>query len=601
MHAHCTQRTAAGGLILIVCAGALPGAEPPGPSLLAVGTDKARYPPSGQVTFRAEWAGPTSVEGQVQVEFVVRQLDREVARVRMAEAAVRGGFSAAATWIAPPEDYQGYLVEARLMLDGKTVDQRNTAVDVSSDWTRFPRYGYVADFGPMPPERIRERVARLNAFHLDGLLFYDWQHKHHRPLAGTLGQPASEWPDIANRTNVFSTVAGYVRAARERNMVAMNYNLIYGAWPSAYREGAEREWGLFRDRNGDDQDDHRLPDSWATSRILIMNPGDPGWQDYLIGEESKAFGVFGFDGWHVDQVFLGGPRYRFDGQPVDLPASFVSFLTKAKAELKTRLVMNAVNQFGQPELARSAPVDFLYTEAWPPQSATYGKLKGIVEANWKASAGTKNTVLAAYMNSALAGQPGWFNTPSVLMADAVLFAAGGAHLELGDLGMLAKEYFPNDHLKVSAELADRLGDYYDFLVAYQNWLRDAGVTPVERDAIAEGVELSRVDRPGAVWYFARRRGPDEILHLLNLTSQPSSEWRDDYGRYPESRTLSGLNVTYFTDAPVETLLAASPDRNHGSPEQLSFTTGKKDGRSFVRFVVPSLKYWDMILLLGPRR
>ena len=82
-----------------------------------------------------------------------------------------------------------------------------------------------------------------------------------------------------------------------------------------------------------------------------------------------------------------------------------------------------------------------------------------------------NTVLAAYLN--YEAQEGEFNTPSVLMADAVIFAFGGAHLELGE-HMLSSEYFPSTKLSVSSELESKLLEYYDFLTAYQNVLRDGG-------------------------------------------------------------------------------------------------------------------------------
>jgi len=55
-------------------------------------------------------------------------------------------------------------------------------------------------------------------------------------------------------------------------------------------------------------------------------------------------------------------------------------------------------------------------------------------------------------------------------------------------------------------------------------------------------------------------------------------------------------VTYYTDADVKEVLLVSPDRRHGSPEALAFATGESDGRRYVRFTLPSLKYWDMVIL-----
>ena len=82
------------------------------------------------------------------------------------------------------------------------------------------------------------------------------------------------------------------------------------------------------------------------------------------------------------------------------------------------------------------------------------------------------TVFAAYMNYDKAGSStGEFNTPGVLLTDAVIFALGGSHLELGD-HMLCREYFPSTALQMNDVLKTAMIRYYDFMTAYQNLLRD---------------------------------------------------------------------------------------------------------------------------------
>lgn len=49
-----------------------------------------------------------------------------------------------------------------------------TAIDVSSAWTRFPRYGYVWDF--TPGVDAQAKIETLCRFHINGLQFYDWQY-----------------------------------------------------------------------------------------------------------------------------------------------------------------------------------------------------------------------------------------------------------------------------------------------------------------------------------------------------------------------------------------------------------------------------------------
>ncbi|MDP2338126.1 MAG: glycoside hydrolase family 66 protein [Bacteroidota bacterium] len=63
-----------------------------------------------------------------------------------------------------------------------------------------------------------------------------------------------------------------------------------------------------------------------------------------------------------------------------------------------------------------------------------------------------------------------FRIPFIKQAIA---AAGGAHLELSE-HMLGKEYFPNNNLQMRPDLKEALVHYYDFMVGYQNLLRDGG-------------------------------------------------------------------------------------------------------------------------------
>src|SRR5690606_36339370 len=102
--------------------------------------------------------------------------------------------------------------------------------------------------------------------------------------------------------------------------------------------------------------------------------------------------------------------------------------------------LNAVDQFGQREILSSG-MDFAYSEVW--NRNQYADLAAVLQENATHSQGTVNSVLAAYMN--YGATDGNFNTPAVLLADAVIFAFGGAHLELGE-HMLSSEYFPDASL-----------------------------------------------------------------------------------------------------------------------------------------------------------
>ena len=88
----------------------------------------------------------------------------------------------------------------------------------------------------------------------------------------------------------------------------------------------------------------------------------------------------------------------------------------------------------------------MYSELWGHEDR-FSDLLTILKNN-RAYAGSPSMgqVYAAYMNYNHKGDR--FNTPGVLLTDAVMFALGASHLELGD-HMLCHEYFPNDQMKMT--------------------------------------------------------------------------------------------------------------------------------------------------------
>lgn len=545
-----------------------------------VATDKAAYEPGEQVNFTLYFKESVS-DAEVRVQY--RHLEKVIE-----EQVLKGsGEKLDWTWTPPKEDGKGYMAEIFSIQNGEAKDHLNIAVDVSSDWTKFPRYGYLADFHEMSQDEMAAVIERLNRFHINGVQFYDWQYKHQTPIKMDGGQPAKSWEDIANRPVAFNTVKGYIDLVHARNMKAMNYNLIFGAYEDAEKDGVKREWGLFKDPSATNQDKHPLPEGWA-SDIMLYDPSNTEWQNYLISKEAEVFEHLPFDGWHVDQLGDRGGLWNAQGESVKLPEGYVSFLKKAKEQLDVYYVMNAVGQYGQAFLAPNAPLDFLYTEVWDGHPK-YKNLKEIIDQNTKYSKQRLNTVLAAYMNYDLANAPGEFNTPGVLLTDAVIFASGGSHLELGE-NMLAKEYFPNKNLKIPVELEKQLIHYYDFLVAYQNILR-GGLEESKTTVEGTGdVQISASADQGKVWSFAKQRDGDDIIHFINFSDAATMDWNDSAGEQTEPTERQNVKVAVRTSGEVDRIMFASPDYYGGSPVELAFE--QKDGQ--VAIELPKLKYWDLI-------
>ncbi|WP_372661659.1 glycoside hydrolase family 66 protein [Cohnella sp.] len=546
----------------------------------SVSTDKAAYNPGESVKFTLQLKlAETGSKVRVQYRHlgkIIGNDEHELDRQQIEWS-----------WEPPTDDGKGYMAEVFIVSKDGVTDHLNIGVDISSDWAKFPRYGYLADFPSMSKEEITKVIDRLNRFHINGIQFYDWQYKHHEPIKMDADKPAAQWNDIANRPVALETVNNYIELAHDRNMKAMNYNLLFGAYENADKEGVKKEWGLFKGPAQTNQDKHPLPDSWA-SDIMLYDPQNTEWQDYLIGKEVEVFKLLPFDGWHVDQLGDRGSLWNAASKKVRLPEGYVSFLKAAKQKLDVDYVMNAVGQYGQAFLAAGAPLDFLYTEVWSGHPK-YRSLKEIIDQNSKFSKNQLNTVLAGYMNYDLSNSPGEFNTPGVLLTDAVIFASGGSHLELGE-NMLSKEYFPHKNLSIPLELEEQLIRYYDFLVAYQNVLRD-GMEESELQAEGSGnIGISTDAEQGKIWSFAKRKNGIDIVHFINFLDATTMEWNDAAGTQAEPSEQRDIAISFQSDRKVSEILFASPDYYNGSPVQLQYE--EKDGK--VTLKLPRLKYWDMI-------
>jgi dextranase len=545
-------------------------------------TDKSRYNPGDTVNFELD------INNQPVNSYILVKYKHLLQTIGTDSIPYSNSNQISWYWNPPEKDFAGYLTEVFLLDEDSLLGQINTAVDVSSDWAKYPRYGFLSKYPEMTEEEMEAVISNLNRYHINGLQFYDWQYKHHKPLKGTPQNPAPFWQDVANRTNYFSTVSGYIDIAHNYNMKAMSYNLLYGALDSAEADGVLEEWFLYKDQY------HTMRDSLDLSfwghYIYLLDPSNEDWKNYIFQNTQDAFTALNFDGWQVDQVGERGIVYNYAGENVILQDAFSEYLSDAKNYLTVELVMNAVNQYGQPGIAQS-PVEFLYTEVWSP-NISFGNLTTIIWNNLTMSGGSLRSVLAAYVNHDLSENPGYFNTPAVLYADAVIFAAGGAHIELGE-HMLGHEYFPNENLMMTEELKQKLLVYYDFLVAYENLLRDNGNFMHAELSTTSPVTISGWPPAlGTVSSFKKQMDEVDIFHLINFTGATSLDWRDNEGTQQEPELIENLLLGFESGRQVIKVWITSPDFNLASPSEIAFEQQDQQ----VLFMVPQLMYWDMIVV-----
>lgn len=544
-------------------------------------SDKAMYAPGEKIRFEATVGTP---DASTHV------------RYRNGSKVIEDTPLSATTWewTAPAEDGQGYLVEVYRQRNDTTQQIVGTiGVDVSSDWHLYPRYGFVATFDKSKTNSvIASEMAYLNRCHINGVQFQDWHYKHHWPApVDKQGNVLGSFTDIANRMNETSVIREYIRVQHSYGMKAIFYNLAFGALDDAKSDGVKEEWYMFKDANHSSKDSHVLPSSWK-SDIFLTNPGNADWQAYIAQRNEEVYHNFDFDGYQIDQLGYRGDRYTYTGQKLNFNTAYASFINAMyKAHPAKDLIMNAVSSYCAQAILQTGHMALAYNETWADE-AEYSNLYQIIKANRNYSSGKAQTVFAAYMDYNRDNCT--FNIPGVLLTDAVMFAIGGAHLELGD-HMLCREYFPYTGVRMSDALKEEIIHYYDFATAYENYLR-----PVEGD---QEVTLTVTDeakkisfnvwppKVGKVTTFARQQNGRIVLHLLNFTSADCTSWRDIDGTMPTPRVVKNSRLSVTVTNEVKHVYLASPDYHGGALQELPFK--QADGK--VSFTVPALKYWDMLI------
>jgi len=541
--------------------------------------DKSFYRPGEPVRLtvhlRSEVEGRADVRLDVALSHLAETVDHLSQPVRL-----EGGAQAIDVTLSPPTDApRGYGLDVRLESEsGAWLASGWGAFDVLERWTQSPRYGFLSDF---PPNRSGsgEALALLTRYHLNGLQFYDWMYRHEHLLTSQ-----DPYTDLLGRQLSRATVEDLIRAAHQRNIAAMPYTAVYGASLAFYQQ--HPDWALLNARGE--------PALFGQDFMAIMDPrpGSP-WTAHLLDQFDRLLEQTAFDGIHLDQY--GDPKEGFDaqGRRYDLAEPLAAFIDAAHARVQAHrpegtVVFNAVANWPIEAVAPAGQA-FVYIEVWPPYDWFVDLHQVIVGA--QRLGGGKPVVLAAYLDPA--------HVHNVLLADAIIFASGGGHIELGEgNGMLADPYFPN-YRPISPELAAALRRYYDFAVRYQD-----AIGPRTQDAAPEfhdrlqvvSLETGEVINTAAnavknkVWPIVRNEEGRTAISLVNLLGLERPDWRQPLASAPQPTGPLRVSIDPGGRIPARVWLA-SPDGEDLSARQLDFQ--REDA---LTFEVPALLYWDLIVV-----
>jgi dextranase len=538
--------------------------------------------PGEPASFSLEMAAPAAANARLEwsVFHLAKKLDEGALRIHLQPGLQRVELA----WKPPETAPRGYGLEVRLLdPDSALLDENSAAFDVLAHWTQHPRYGFLTDFSPGRGD-IPETMDLLARYHLNGLQFYDWMYRH-----DTLMPRDDLYHDPLGRELSLDTVAELITRAHEHQMAAMPYTAVYGASLDFYR--AHPDWALY----GQDGKPEFFFDFLA---IMDPRPGRP-WTRHLLGQYERVLIETVFDGIHIDQY--GEPRSGYDaaGRAYDLAKPLAAFIAATRRVVDRHrvagtVIFNAVKNWPLNAVAR-APQDIVYIEVWPPDTGFSDLHRITVQA--QALGGGKPVVLAAYIDPAAAA--------NVLLADAVIFASGAGHIELGEPrhgapGYLADPYFPK-YAELAPELAAQLLRFYDFAVRYQAVIgpRAKDATPAYRGRIHLSAAGQPVDTsgPGAgsVWPIVRERPGSRpaftAVSLINLVGLPHADWNEPLPAAPQVLTDLRLELMKVNRR-LRGVWLASPDSRELGLKPAAYTLVK--GR--LQIEIPGLKLWDLVLI-----
>ena len=366
-------------------------------------TDKSTHSPGSQATITAEASGGGTVH------FSVSHLGAEI---DSGDATVENG-KATWTYTTPSEDNQGYLVTAT----GADDTHAETALDVSSSWTRFPRMGYVSHFKPTAPEgtdghttyesflfqKPQDYINKLSQdYHINALQYYDWQYRHDQPVA--TGDFAEKWPLWYDNTYAAKkTVSDYETAATNAGMGSLAYSMAYAANDGYDSSRIPDEWIL---RNDDGPYWRRdLGSQWwvntpegtpkPANHMTMMNVNTQGWRDYITDQYVTQKDTFGFDGTHIDTL---GQTVKKDasGNSVDLTDGLTALVNETASKTGTATGINLPDGAGTDKIGPSS-ASYIYTELWD-HNETNQQVASYLQGARDKSA-NKPQIVAAYANN----------------------------------------------------------------------------------------------------------------------------------------------------------------------------------------------------------
>lgn len=500
-------------------------------AVTSLNTDKSRYSPNEHVALQAHIQNTSAIDAHGTYKVTIAnplatsQSDYGYATTIATgnyDVSGKDGIDVHADWTADQEDYRGYIATVTLTDDtGKTLSTDTTGIDVSSDWTKFPRYAVLSNFtdtAQTGDDNVDLDTATLNKYHINASMYYDAYYRPQNPfptdrfknwigddvntqlvktaianqhrygqtamlydmINATTGLPSDNDSNMSNtwlfgtqtkadRTTLVSSPAGIFRTSRK----TLTSDTGYGKANTFDVKGEQQTFNMLGTYNDRADADHKIQSYY--------NPYSADWQQYIGTAVRTALDKLGFDGWQGDTIGDQEKVVSYENRGTNngafnVSAGYGTFANAMKrGAMKDKAFgINAVGGQGQRNLDQSQ-ADFQYNEIWPwdwddntapgnTNSAhnTYSALARVVDNTMQQA--KKSLIVSAYMyknwaNSGMMPAHKTFNDNAILLKDASIFSAGGDSLELTDNGrQLYTEYYPDSRKYKTVTMSDTLGN-----------------------------------------------------------------------------------------------------------------------------------------------
>lgn len=481
-----------------------------------------------------------------------------------------------AAWNPPSVTPRGYGIDFRLeTIHGELIGSYSSAFDVLENWTQNPRYGFLTNFSPDRND-ISPTLDGLLRYHINGLQFYDWMYRHDQYL--TQEDP---YFDPLGRLQSLHTIEALISAAHARGIAAMPYTAVYSASIPFFEQ--HKDWALFQ-ANGE-------PYFFGDNFLVIMDPRpDSPWTKHLLGEFSRILAETEFDGIHLDQYY--SPQVGYDTQGnsyavakplADMINSTKNIVTAARGDMGA-VIFNAVTNWPIETVAPSKE-DVVYIEVWSPYTY-FNELGTLIVQAQKLGAG-KPVVIAAYIDPK-------YKT-NVLLNDAIIFANGGGHIELGERSnYLSEAYFPR-YKNIDHELSSSLQRYYEFAIRYQNVIgpqtSSSNQEYARKITLGGGIETNPALTNNMVLLAVRESQEYTAINLINLLGLGTGEWAKGMVKDPTELSSTEVNISGANQKVAKVWFSTPDDATFGL-QPLNFTQAD----DLLTISIPYLRYWDLILI-----